>query len=282
MKIHAKKSLGQHFLNARGVVNDIVKTAEIKNGEMVLEIGPGKGALTEALLLAGAKVVAVEKDARMILLLQEKFAREIKFEQLILLNEDILNFDFSHYKLKANSYKLVSNIPYNITGEILRLFIGGEVKPSRAVLLMQKEVAERIVARDKKESILSISIKIYGTPKYIKKVPARYFSPPPKVDSAILLIDNIKSIFAHDSEQIRFFEIVKTGFGHKRKMLFGNLKSGGFQGLTFLNFQGQTLETALREAFKTCGLDEKIRAEDITLENWSCLCSKLQKPKDRP
>jgi 16S rRNA (adenine1518-N6/adenine1519-N6)-dimethyltransferase len=262
MKIGSKKSLGQHFLNAKGVVNDIIKIAGIKNGEAVLEIGPGKGVLTEALLLAGAMVVSVEKDERMIAPLKEKFTEEIKSGQFTLINADILKFDLKKYKLNVTSYKLVANIPYYITGEILRKFIGGEIKPSRAVLLVQKEVAERIAARDNKESILSVSVKAYGAPKYVKKVPARYFSPPPKVDSAILLIDNIGPASADKRKEALFFEIVKTGFGHKRKMLFGNLK---------VRFGANPL----REAFNTCGLDEKTRAENITLEDWHCLSREL-------
>ncbi|MFA5841514.1 MAG: 16S rRNA (adenine(1518)-N(6)/adenine(1519)-N(6))-dimethyltransferase RsmA [Candidatus Paceibacterota bacterium] len=258
----AKKSLGQHFLTARGTVNDIIKTAEIREGKITVEIGPGKGALTSALLSAGAVVIAVEKDKRMVDLLKEKFARELKSGQLVLANEDILNFDFKRHDIKTGGYNLVANIPYYITGEILRLFIGGEIKPSRAVLLVQKEVAERIAARDGKESILSVSIKLYGLPKYIKKVPARYFSPPPKVDSAILLIENIKESFANKREQERFFEIMKTGFGHKRKMLMGNLKT-------------IFAEESLRKAFGGCGLNEKTRAENITTADWKCLSREL-------
>ena len=146
----AKKSLGQNSLTAKGVVLDIVGTAEIKKGESVLEIGPGKGILTEALLSAGAQVFAVEKDERMVLLLQKKFANEIKSGQLELISGDVLRLNAKRYTLTTGSYKLVANIPYNITGEILRKFIGGSAKPSRAVLLVQKEVAERVVEKDGK------------------------------------------------------------------------------------------------------------------------------------
>lgn len=267
--VWAKKSMGQNFLKAKGVVREIVATAQIKKGEVVLEIGPGKGILTEALLSAGARVIAVEKDRSLFDLLKNKFAGEVKNGQLELVNGDILNFDFKRYKLQVTGYKLVANIPYYITGEILRLFIGGEIKPSRVVLLVQKEVAERIAARTKpldsvrgKESILSISVKLYGTPKYMGKVPAKYFSPAPKVDSAILLVENLKEAFKNTEEAKGFFDLLKLGFGHKRKMLMGNLKAG-------------FPEELLRLAFKTCGLDEKTRAENITLENWKCLFSKL-------
>lgn len=254
--------MGQNFLKAKGVVREIVAAGKIEKGETVLEIGPGKGILTEALLSAGARVIAVEKDRDLFSLLKEKFSAEIKNGKLELINGDILNFDFKRYKLHVTCYKLIANIPYNITGEILRLFIGGEVKPSRVVLLVQKEVAERIAAKDGKESILSLSVKLYGSPKYMGKVPAKYFSPAPKVDSAIILVENIKNLFENENDEKKFFETVKTGFAHKRKMLMGNLKAG-------------FPEERVRLAFKTCGLSEKTRAENLTLENWMCLFPKL-------
>ncbi len=262
----ARKSLGQHFLTARGVVLDIIKAANIKIGETVLEIGPGKGILTEALLEAGAKVIAIEKDARMIGVLKEKFAPEIKNGHLNLVCGDILELRPSDYQLKTTDYKLISNIPYYITGEILRKFIGGKVKPSRAVLLVQKEVAERIVAKtDKpfdsaqgKESILSISIKIYGTPKYVEKVPAGCFSPVPKVDSAILLIENIRNPFLSEQEENNFFTALKSGFAHKRKLLAGNLSS----------FFGRE---KIGVFFARCGIGEKARAENLSVKDWLCL-----------
>lgn len=256
--VHAKKSLGQNFLTAKGVVTDIVKIADIVVGEQVLEIGPGKGILTTALLHAGAMVIAVEKDANLFELLCKKFRTEIGTGQLNLLCDDVLKLRTENLKLKTASYKLVANIPYNITGEILRLFIGGLKKPSHAVLLVQKEVAERIVARDGKESILSMSIKIYGTPKYTKKVPSRYFNPAPKVDSAILLIEDLRNPFKNTQEENRFFEIVKKGFAHKRKMLAGNLTP----------ILGKERTAKL---FAVYGIPEKSRAENLKLENWLSL-----------
>jgi len=190
----------------------------------VLEIGPGKGFLTEELLKNSLQVIAVEKDDRLIEILDEKFKKEIASKKLILIHQDVLDFQPQKYKLTNSNYKLIANIPYYLTGQIFRLFLESDNQPSKIVLMVQKEVANRIIARDEKESILSMSVKAYGKPRYVKKVPARYFSPKPKIDSAIILIDNIsKGIFKNKNEEQAFFNLMKTGFSHKRKTLLNNL-----------------------------------------------------------
>jgi len=229
----------------------------------VLEIGPGKGVLTRELLGGAKKIFAVEKDGRMIALLQEKFAKEIKEKKLILIQSDILDFDPEKYKLKTENYTVVANIPYYITGEILRKFLSGDNQPAKMVLMLQKEVAERIVARDGKESILSLSVKAYGTPRIIKKVPARYFTPAPKVDSAVLAIENIsKKCFTTQSEEARFFEVIKTGFAHKRKLLIRNLE-------VLLS------KKMVTQVFEECGIEKNARAERLSLKDWLCILSYL-------
>ena len=197
--MQAKKSLGQHFLKSQKAIETMVKTSGAQTGDLVLEIGPGMGVLTEALLQAGASVVAVEKDDLLIPVLEEKFEKEIKSGQLKLIHDDILNFDVSKVPFGGSelprgtldTYKLVANIPYYITGQIIRIFLEAENQPESMTLLVQKEVAERIVARDEKESLLSLSVKAYGTPKYVEKVPRGAFAPAPNVDSAIIHISNI-------------------------------------------------------------------------------------------
>lgn len=275
--MRAKKSLGQNFLNSKAIARDIARAAEIAPGDTVLEIGPGKGFLTAELLNTGVRVVAVEKDDRMIPILEEKFADEVMRGQLTLTHGDILELtgkELPFFAKKGGSflgYKVVANIPYYITGQILRVFLEAEEKPERMILMLQKEVAERIVARDKKESILSISIKAYGAPRIIKKVHARYFTPAPKVDSAVLAIENIAHIGlpyvdttegnhmgARVSEE-RFFEIVKAGFAHKRKQLVGNLKE----------MFGDKTATLLTQA----GIAPNARAEDVALGQWLKLAS---------
>lgn len=250
MIIHrAKKSLGQNFLKSNIALRKIIEAGELTKDDVVIEIGPGKGALTEQLLANSLQVIAIEKDSELIEVLQNKFANEIKNKKLILVEDDCLNFDPKNYKLEASTYKLIANIPYNITGAILKKFLTEQNQPESMVLMVQHEVAKRIVAGDKKESILSISVKAYGEPKMIMKVPARYFSPSPKVDSAVIAIKNIsRKNFPNPDLEQRFWEIVKTGFAHKRKQLSGNLK-GIVRDEILANF-GQK------------------RAEDLTLEDW--------------
>ena len=257
--IFAKKSLGQNFLNSDGALSAIILAGKVSKGDTVLEIGPGKGALTRKLLETGAKVYAIEKDDRLIPVLEELFAKEIKTGKLTLIHGDVLEFSPSSYKLKALSYKLIANIPYYITGELIRNFLSELPQPELMVILVQKEVAERIVSKDGKESILSISVKVYGEPKYIQTVKAGSFFPPPKVDSAILLIDNIsKKNFTAVNEQ-KFFEIVRAGFAHKRKTVSSNLKA-------FIS----------KEKLASLGINEKERAEKLSLEQWIEIGSILQ------
>lgn len=267
--VHAKKSLGQNFLNSKSVARDIVRAGELLPTDTILEIGPGKGFLTQELLASGAHVVAIEKDDRMIPVLTEKFAEEIKQGQFVLVHGDILEFVDQGRPLAkilkgdpSCSYKLVANIPYYLTGQIIRMFLDAGEKPQKMILMVQKEVAVRIVARDKKESILSIAVKAYGTPKLIKKVPARYFTPAPKVDSAILAIENISNTnFPNPATEKRFFEILHIGFAHKRKMLAGNLKD--------------IFGDATAQILKEVGIPANARAENVSLEQWVALTLKF-------
>ena len=224
MKHKAKKSLGQNFLKSNLALKKIIEAGEISSNDIVLEIGPGKGILTEKLLEKTKLIIAVEKDRNLFQFLQEKFSKEIKNKKLILIEEDILKFNITKF---TNNYKIIANIPYNITGAILKKFLTEKNQPNLMVLMVQNEVAKRIVANDKKESILSISVKAYGEPKIIMKVPARYFSPAPKVDSAIIAIKNIsREIFTKNKiNEEKFWEIIHKGFAHKRKKLSGNLKN---------------------------------------------------------
>lgn len=253
--------MGQNFLRNILTLWKIADAAEIKAGETILEVGPGEGNLTKELLSRGARVIAVEKDSRLIPFLQQKFSSEISSGQLRPIHSDILEFSPPDFKLTASSYKLVANIPYYITGEILRKALSEWPQPSRIVLLVQKEVAERIVARDGKESLLSISVKIYGEPKIVGIVKAGSFSPAPKVDSAILVIGDISKNRLARIDEKRFFEIVRAGFAHKRKKLASNLKP--------LFVPPQRDEKRLA----SCGIPQNTRAENLTLENWLCLAS---------
>ena len=257
-----KKSLGQHFLTSPHYLAMIADAAEIGAGEAVLEIGPGEGALTRERLARGAVVTAIEKDRRLIPLLQKLFAKETTHRKFFLHEGDVLEFDISNLELGTGVYKLVANIPYYITGAILEKFLSAQHQPSNMVLLVQKEVAGRI-AREKKESILSLSVKAYGEPRYIKTVPAGAFSPPPSVDSAILSIKNIsRKNFKSPSTSLRtsselekkFFALVHAGFAHKRKLLARNLEP----------VLGKDCSSILQKA----EIAPNARAEDVPLAQW--------------
>lgn len=250
--MYAKKSLGQHFLKSEKALRTITLSAEIKSGEQVLEIGPGEGVLTERLLEAGARVVAVEKDDRLFEMLKEKFGDKIE-----LIHGDILETE-----PPVGKYKLVANIPYNITGAILEKFLSNDHQPESMVLLVQKEVAQRIVARDAKESILSISVKAYGTPSYVETVLAGSFAPAPKVDSAIIKIEGISKQFFSNFSEKAFFTLLQAGFQSKRKKLSSNLAK-------------VSTKEGVQKAFKELSLDENVRAEDVELREWGKLASIL-------
>ncbi len=254
--MRAKKSLGQNFLKSKTIIVDILNAASVTSSDTVLEIGPGKGILTEELLKTAGNVIAVEKDDILVDYLKKKFAVEIKTKKITLIHNDILNFELFSHKLKSNSYKLIANIPYYITGQIFKLFLESSTRPSKIVIMVQKEVADRITAKDKKESLLSISIKIYGIPKFVKKVPAKYFSPKPKVDSAILMIENISSPFENIQQKNHFFGILKKGFSHKRKLLKSNLECS-------------------EDILSKCNLGKTARAEELNVSDWMCLSKHL-------
>lgn len=267
----AKKSLGQNFLHSPQAISAMVFATDIKKGDVILEIGPGKGALTVKLLESGAKVIAFEKDDRAIPFLHEKFPDEIKKGDLTIVHEDILKLDIENNPyFKASKYKISANIPYYITGELLRKFLESNNQPEKMVLMLQKEVARRIVGEEskktdkngvkiKKESILSISVKAYGTPKYITTVSRKFFRPVPNVDSAILAINNISKDFFYEKDmkidENKFFEVVKAGFAHKRKIVVKNLEE---------IIDKETLKRVWIEL----KIDTNVRAEELSLSDW--------------
>lgn len=252
----AKKHLGQHFLKSTKALSDIIAAAELTPTDTVLEIGPGHGVLTQELLTHSAKVIAVEKDRELIPLLKEKFTTP----NLTIIEQDVLDFD-PH--IVGTSYKLIANIPYYITGAIIEQFLSTQHQPQRMVLLIQREVAERIVARDGKESILSLAVRAYGTPKLIARVPRGAFVPPPSVESAVLAITGISRVFFEDCDERLFFEVLKTLFGKKRKQIGGSLAD-------YL----QNKERALA-ILAQVGIDPKTRPEDMHLDIWKSLVNEI-------
>lgn len=267
-------------MKSQKALRAMVVAGEVVEGDTIVEIGPGKGALTKVLLETGATVIAFEKDHRLIELLEEQFKEYIEKKKFFLYEKDILEVDISHLGLGADSenchpgfipgsrdinneipgqarddrdlpsYKLIANIPYYITGEITRRFLTTTHKPQIIVLLVQKEVAQRII--DTKETILSLSVKLYGTPKKIMTVKKEFFSPVPKVDSAIIQISNIKNPFSNKEDETIFFRLIKKAFGQKRKKLNTTLKE-------------------YKEQIKNWEEIKDKRPEDLGVEEWKNL-----------
>ena len=258
----AKKQFGQNFLINFELAKRMAKISNLGPKSIVLEIGPGKGVLTNALLETKSKVIAIEKDHELIPYLTERFAREIKNKKLVLIKDDIRDIDLSRLGLKVKNYKLVANIPYYLTGEIMRKFLENKNQPTQMVLMIQKEVAQRILAHDKRESLLSISVKAYGKPELETYVKRGSFNPIPKVDSAILSITQINKKFFKDFSEQAFFKILKAGFIHKRKFLFSNLSK-------------IIKKDELTQIFNKMALPKDIWAEKMSFIDWKKLVSDL-------
>jgi 16S rRNA (adenine1518-N6/adenine1519-N6)-dimethyltransferase len=264
-KFRTKKSLGQHFLTSAVVPRWMCDAAGLKMGDTVVEVGPGTGVLTRELLNRGVRVLALEADRRAIEVLEEEFAEAIESGQLRVTNSDVRELDLMGLGLADHSFKVVSNIPYYLTGHLFRLFLESEVQPRTLVFLVQKEVGHRAtasLARGDKESLLSLSLKVFGEPSYVKTVGKGHFSPPPKVDSAIVLVKNIHRRHFTDIDPETFFQVLHWGFGAKRKQLLGNLSQ---------HFKRENLRTIFHEL----SIPENVRAEDMELETWLYLVKKL-------
>lgn len=245
-----KKSLGQHWLRDRDVLTHIADCAEVNKTDMVLEIGPGLGTLTSELLRRAQSVTAVEFDED----LARKLPAQFPGKDLTVIQSDILSFDLS--TLPAG-YKVVANVPYYITSKIVQLLMTADNKPSTSVLLVQKEVAERLAARPGDMSILAVSAQLFADVTLGDVVPAELFTPPPKVDSQVVILKTRQEPFLTDITEKEFFRVVKAGFSAKRKMLRSSL-SGGL---------GVTKDQA--EAYLlSAGITATTRAESLALEDW--------------
>lgn len=245
-----KKSLGQHWLHDEMALAAMVSAAEVSANDVVLEIGPGLGTLTEKLLACGAIVHAVEFDEELIPGLKKRFGNESRFtvEQ-----SDILKFDFGRL---TPGYKVVANIPYYLTSNLLRNMCETPNHFSQAALLMQKEVAERVCAEPGEMSILSVSVQFYCKASLGEIVPAALFTPPPKVDSQILKLTYRGPMFT-DIDEKAFFRLVKAGFSEKRKMLRSSLSGG-------LGISKPDAEDLCARA----DIDPQLRAQALSLADW--------------
>lgn len=272
MKIIKKKSLGQNFLKDENVLNKIVKAGELSSTDNVLEIGPGEGALTSKLLTQSGRVVVIEKDERMKsesstlqkLCQNANLSSEYKLRVYF---EDVLKVNLPKLleENQFNHYKVIANIPYYITGKIIKLLFEQEQHPELIVLLVQKEVADRIEAKNGRQSILSLSVQYYADVEIIDYVPREAFDPAPKVDSAILKIVPFKNEKPAKKEEGNFFELVKIGFSSPRKILISNLKNG-------LKKERSVLE----KIFQELNLNLNIRAEKLSVRQWQALGEKIK------
>jgi len=216
------KGLGQNFFITEKYIELLIESGDFKKNELVIEIGPGTGFITEKLIKRDVRIIAIEKDRNLIKFLEKKFGKNKKIE---ILNQDFLNVNLK--KLTKNKpYKIISNIPHNITGKIIRKILELKNKPGLVVFSLQKEVAEKITKRGRveKENLLSIIFQIYGDVKFIEKIPAGAFWPKPKTDSGIIKISFPKN--SKVGKQSQFVKFVKNGFSSPRKKVITNLSKG--------------------------------------------------------
>lgn len=264
--------VGQSFLVDEKALADIMAAANPRSGENVLEIGPGFGALTEKLLNAGVCLVAVEKDKKLAQYLSDKFGQHPNFN---LLAGDILRQDNQDIKArfqswgngsKGGDYRIISNLPYQITGKIIRKFVTeGECKPSNIAVLLQKEVAERLCALPGHLSLLAIAAQLYSKPKLEFFVPKTSFWPIPKVDSALVKIQEISTIPRYPILNIAlFWRILRIGFSSPRKQLHNNLAAG-------LGLSSPEVKAILDRV----GLGEKVRPQEVGIQQWIKLVATL-------
>lgn len=259
--IKAKKGLGQHFLIDETVLVDIVSAAELTKSDIVIEVGPGLGILTNELAKRAGKVIAVELDTKLASLLATMVSPNVT-----IVNSDILKVTPPQLLEKYVSpsaatinwgYKVVANLPYYITSATLRHLLEAELKPSLMVIMVQQEVGEAIVAEPGRMSLLSVSVQFYAKPSIMAYVSAQNFYPPPKVDSVVLRLDLLPQPAVKVTDIAGFFEVVRCGFSSRRKQLHNSLA----QGLQLL--PGQVI--ALLEKI---GIDHKRRAETLSLQEW--------------
>ena len=265
MKIRPKKRLGQHFLKAPYHLERIAAAADLCEQDVVLEIGPGTGALTAVLLQRCGRVVAVELDKELVAHLRERFQN---VSRLHLVHGDILALDPGQLVADAvgahTPYKVVANLPYYITSAILRHLLEASRPPTLLVVTVQEEVARRICASPPHMSLLAVSVQMYGEPRIVHRIPRGAFYPVPEVDSAVVRVDVLPAPRVDVPDTDFFFRVVRAGFGQRRKQLRNALAGR-------LGLSRERVSTALAAA----GIDPQRRAETLSLEEWARLVRAL-------
>ncbi len=266
--IAPKQSLGQNFLHDEGLLARIVAAADLSSGDAVLEIGPGLGALTRQLAQAAGRVVAVELDDRLLPVLRYELE---PFANVEIVHGDILTFDVgAHFD---GPFVVVANVPYYITGAILRRLLEGHPRPKRMVMTVQREVADRLTATPPRMSLLAVGVQYYGSVRLVGAVKAGAFWPRPEVDSAVVWVDveerhpgdDRPQTTGHETptSEAAFFRVVRAGFSEKRKQLKNNLRQLGLS------------DEAIAAALEAAGIDGRRRAETLAVGEWEALVAAL-------
>jgi 16S rRNA (adenine1518-N6/adenine1519-N6)-dimethyltransferase len=264
--LKARKGLGQHFLVDGEVLEFITSAAGLSPDDLVVEVGPGLGILTEALAKKAGGVIAIELDDRLAALLKKTLA---SFKNVTIVNDDVLNIEPEELlkRQKSPLYKVVANLPYYITSPVLRHFLTASAKPGVMVVMVQQEVAEAIAAQPGDMSLLSVSVQFYGRPEIVRRVPAQAFYPAPEVDSALLRIELYPEP-AVVVDEGGFFELVRAGFSAPRKQIGNSLSQG-------LGLPKDGVLPLLERA----EIDWQRRAETLTLEEWARLWRVFEEKK---
>lgn len=254
--VSPKKSLGQNFLHDPNVLEKIATIAELMPDDLVVEIGPGTGALTRVLSQAARHVISIEIDERLRPILAAEFADQ---PHVIFVFDDVLKVDLLSL-VGPKDFVVVANVPYYITSQILRHLLETHRRPSRIVLTVQLELAERVIARPGDMSLLAVSVQYYGKPQIAARLKPAVFWPRPDVDSAVLRIDTYDKPPVDAPDHATFFRVARAGFGQKRKQIKNSLAAG-------LSLRAETVAAMLNDA----GVDGQRRAETLTLDEWAAL-----------
>lgn len=264
MLLNKQKKLGQVFLKDEETLEKIIKAGEVNSQDQVLEIGPGKGVLTKTLLKTGAKIIAVEKDPCLVKYLKKRF---VDNPNLNIIQGDIRDFlKNTAYRILNTEYKVIGNIPYYLTSHLIRLLLELENQPQIIVLMIQKEVAQRIISQPPQMNLLAVSIQFYAKPEIICYVPRTAFLPIPKVDSAVIKITPHPVIARSEATQQSFFKVIKAGFKQPRKLLINNLSKN-------LKIK----KDFLRKIFLQLNISLNTRAQNLSIQEWLSLSSLLMK-----
>ncbi len=251
-------ALGQHWLRDIPSLQAIIAAAGVSSQDTVLEVGPGLGTLTKELLHTGAHVIAVEYDTD----LANQLPKRLPHQNLTVIQHDILSFNLTTL---PKNYSVVANIPYYLTSKLVRTVCESTNPPIKTVLLVQKEVAQRIAAQPGAMSILSVSAQVYNTVTLGIEVPAELFTPPPKVDSQVVILERRAQPLVPTDYLADYFRVIKAGFSERRKKLRSSLSGG-------LHIDKQVADTLLAQA----NIPNAARAQELSLDDWLRLTDKYR------